>query len=181
MKRIILLTLSAAALISYAALTGMSANADSQAQVRSQSNTELRIGTYDSRAIAIAYAHSKYNPVGEKMKVYKQAKKNGDTKLVKECEEWGEKHQRQLHRQGFGRIPVDDLLEHVKDQLPAVAQQAGVDAIVFDCNFNAEGVEVIDITMELAMLFDPPERALKSIKEIKNHDPVDLDDLDHDH
>ena len=32
------------------------------------SETKTRIGTYDSRAIAIAFAPSKFNPVGDKMK-----------------------------------------------------------------------------------------------------------------
>ena len=28
--------------------------------------SKLRVGTYDNRAIAVAYAHSKYNPIGRK-------------------------------------------------------------------------------------------------------------------
>jgi hypothetical protein len=31
---------------------------------------KIRIGTYDSRAIAIAYAPSRFNPVREKMAAY---------------------------------------------------------------------------------------------------------------
>ena len=61
--------------------------------------SEIRIGTYDSRAIAIAFAPSKYNPVSQKMREHDKAKADGDEKKIKQLEAWGQKHQRQLHRQ----------------------------------------------------------------------------------
>ena len=142
---------------------------------------KIRIGTYDGRAIAIAYAPSKFNPVKEKMQKYEQAKTDGDKEKMKSLEEWGEKHQRQLHRQGFSNLPVHDLLAHVKDEIPAVAKQAGVVAIVSKCDFTSDEVEVVDVTDRLVGLFDPSERTLKYVKEIKGQKPVDLDDLKEDH
>ena len=91
---------------------------------------KVRIGVYDNRAIAIAFAASKFNPVSEQMKKYEAAKKAGDKEQMDKLEAWGKKHQRQLHRQGFGRVPVNDLLAHVKDQLPEVAKRNRVQAIV---------------------------------------------------
>ena len=144
---------------------------------------KLRVGAYDNRAIAVAYGASKYNPVAAKMKEYKKAKAADDTARVKELEAWGEKHQRQLHRQGFGRVPVDDLLAHVKDRLPEVARKAGIDIIAWQCDYAGSNAEVVDITRELVLLFEPSEKTLRTVEELKKHAPVDLDEIEqhHDH
>jgi hypothetical protein len=92
--------------------------------ISQESKPRLRVGVYDNRAIAVAYAPSKYNLVQDKMKQYEEAKKAGDSARAKELQDWGAKHERQLHRQGFGRVPVDDLLAHVKDRLPEIARKA---------------------------------------------------------
>ncbi|MHC5002294.1 MAG: hypothetical protein ACYTJ0_04150 [Planctomycetota bacterium] len=154
------------------ALTGNAGQADVPA---------LRVGVYDNRSIAIAYAASAYNPVGQKMKAYEAAKAAGDTELVEELEAWGEKAQRQLHRQGFGRVPVGELLAHVKDRLPEVARRAGVDAIVWQADYLTPHVEKVDVTMELVQLFEPSEKTLTWAKQIREQPFVDLDELDHDH
>jgi len=139
---------------------------------------KLRLGTYDNRAIAVAYAQSKYNPVAEKMKEHGRAKAAGDEKRVKELEQWGESHQRALHRQGFGRVPVDDLLAHVRERLPDVARQMQVDAITWQCDYKASGVEVVDVTDALAALFDPSEQTLKTLAELRNVPAIDLGELE---
>ncbi len=155
---------------------GMSATARSD-EVR----TKLRVGVYDNRAIVAAYAPSKYNPVGSKMKEYEKAKAADDTKRIKELEAWGEKHQRQLHRQGFCCVPVNDLLAHVKDKLPEMARKAGIDVIARQCDYTLPNVEVVDITKELVLLFDPSEKTLKIVEELKKHAPVDLDVIEKHH
>lgn len=143
----------------------------------------IRVGVYDNRAIAIAFASSRFNPVGEKMAEYEKAKAEGDEARADELEAWGEKLQRQLHRQGFARVPVDDLLAHVKDRLPEVAEAADVDVITWHCNYTGSNADVVDVTDELVALFDPSERALTWAKQIVEQEPVDLDDLEdgHDH
>jgi len=139
---------------------------------------KLRIGTYDSRAIAVAWAASTYNPVGEKMKELQAAKAVGDEETVRELNAWGESQQRKLHRQGFGRVPVDDLLKPVADRLPEVARTAGVEAIVFSCEYAGPQVEVVDVTDEMVRLFDPSERTLSIVAQMKGVPPMDLDALE---
>ncbi|MEI6632651.1 MAG: hypothetical protein WCP22_02400 [Chlamydiota bacterium] len=141
----------------------------------------LRLGVYDNRAIAVAYAHSKLNPVSEKVKEQKKAREEGDTKRVKELDAWGEKHQRELHRQGFGRVPVNDILAQVRDKLPEIARKARVDAIAWQCDYAGQNVEVVDITRELVLLFDPSEKTLKAVEEVKKHAPLDLDEIEQHH
>ena len=143
-----------------------------------EAGAKLRVGVYDSRAIAIAYGNSEFNEVVKVRKEYDKAKAAGDKKRIEELEEWGPRHQRQLHRQGFGRVPVTDLLEHVRDRLPEVAQKTGVDVIAFECNYLGPGVEEVDITLELAMLFNPSKKALGWIEDMKDVEPLDLDEIE---
>lgn len=140
----------------------------------------LRIGTYDTRAIAVAYAHSSYlqTPLRAKKQELEAAKAAGDTARMKELEEWGQAHQRQLHRQGFSRVPVTDLLAHVKDRLPEAAARAGVQAIAADCDYLAPGVVTVDITDELVRLFDPSPRVLSIVKDMKGKPPLSLNEVE---
>lgn len=128
--------------------------------------------------MAVAYAASRFNPVPAKMRELEAAKAAGDARKVTELEAWGAALQRSLNRQGFGRVPVDDLLAHVVEQLPAAARAAGVEAIVFGSNWSAESVQVVDVTNEVVALFDPSERTLAMIAELSKQAPIALDELD---
>lgn len=139
---------------------------------------KFRIGTYDSRAIAVAYAASRFNPVRGKMKEMEAAKAAGDQVKVKQLEQWGQALQRQLHRQGFSRVPVDDLLAHVKDRIPEVAARAGVQAVMMQCDWAAAGVEVVDVTEALVALYEPSARTLSIVQDMKGKPPLPLDELE---
>ncbi len=144
-------------------------------------SADVRIGVYDSRAIAVAYAASSFNPVGDRMREYEDARAAGDDRRVRELEAWGERHQRQLHRQGFATVPVTDLLGHVKKQLPEVARAADVVAIARACDYIAPDVEAVDVTDALVQLYNPSAKTLKTIAQLRKQSPVSLDELDHNH
>ena len=78
-----------------------------------------RIGVYDSRAVAVAYAGSTFQQA--KMKElktqFKKAKEAGDAKEVSRLEAEGEAWQMNLNKQGFTTAPVDDLLVHIAGEL----------------------------------------------------------------
>ncbi len=138
---------------------------------------KLKIGTYDSRAIAIAWAASIHNPVGEKMKEYEAAKKAKDQAKIKELEAWGPSHQKQLHFQGFGRVPVDELLVPVHLQIQEYLAEKDFIAVTMACDQVSDRVEIIDITLDLVQLFDPSERTLESVKQVMRHKPLTLVEL----
>jgi hypothetical protein len=140
-------------------------------------DTKTRIGIYDNRAITLAYVGSRFNPVEEKRREHAKAKAAGDQAKVKELEEWGPKFQRQLHFQGFGRAPVDDLLEPVKEQLAKLARDKKLAAVTMSCNFTGEQVELVDITDDLVKLYDPDEHTLQAVREIRKTKPVNLAEL----
>src|SRR5262249_53203863 len=114
---------------------------------------KVRIGTYDNRAIAVAYAASAFNPVREKRAEYEAAKKAGDEQKVKELETWGKQHQRLLHFQGFAHVPVGDLLQPVKEHVTRIAQDQRLAALVMECDYVAADVELVDVTDQLVELY----------------------------
>jgi hypothetical protein len=145
-----------------------------QAKDAAPAAAKVRIGTYDNRSVAIAYVASRHNPVAEKKASHAKAKAAGDTAAVKDLEAWGGRFQRQLYFQGFGHVPVGDLLEPVKDGVKDVAQRRGLAAITMACDFTGGNVEVVDVTEDLVKLYDPSEKTLKSAREIRSAKPLDL-------
>ncbi|TFH00877.1 MAG: hypothetical protein E4H13_06305 [Calditrichales bacterium] len=162
-------------IIAFTMLLTLTANGLAQQAVKN-----LRVGVYDNRAITFAYMGSKYNPMEKKMTEYIEAKAAGDSAQIKELEAWGPRFQRQLHFQGFGRAPVDDLLLLVKDKIPDVAKRTGVDLIGWYPDYTGADVEIVDITDELVSLFNPTNEKLEEIKQITAVEPTPLCDLTND-
>jgi len=128
---------------------------------------KVRLGTYDSRAIAVAYAHSRFCTEPKTlMEDLKKAEAAGDTKKLEELKKRGPKLQDHLHRQGFGREPVDDILVHIKDSFPDVCKEAGVDAIVSGVVHAIPAVKTVDVTNRLVKRFEPSENTLKMVEEM---------------
>jgi hypothetical protein len=141
----------------------------------------LRVGVYDSRGVALACFRSEWwnNQVQEKMKEMEKAKAAGDTKKVKELEEWGQSNQTKAHLQGFGTAPVKNLLERVNKELALAAQQAGVDIIVskWQIDYQAKDAQVVDMTDAVVALYKPSEETLKILEEMKKQQPVAEEEL----
>jgi len=151
-----------------------------QKPVSSNAETIERVGVYDSRAIPIAFAGS---PTYKQWRSgldaeYQKAKAEGNQKRVEEMEAEGAARQKLMHKQGFSTAPVDNILEHIKDRLPAVKQKAGVSVLVskWDKKTLAKypSAELVDVTPELIDAFDPNERQRKSAIAIQKHKPISL-------
>lgn len=146
-----------------------------------EKKTLLRVGTYDSRAIAIAYINSSewQSQIAQKQAELQQAQKDGDTEKANQLQEWGSAAQSKAHLQGFGTAPVHEYLETVKDQLPQVARQACVDLIVskWEFDYRADAAETVDLTMPLVSLFHPDEKVLGWIKQLPDHEPLTQDQI----
>lgn len=154
--------------------------------VESEKRPLLRVGVYDSRAIAIAYAHSEHfsTILKQKQAELDQAKKDGDIEKVRQIEAWGPAQQAKAHLQGFGTAPVHTCFEPVKDKLPELAAAAQVDIIVSKWEFDylAPDAQVKDITDELVALFETNEKAMNSIRQMKDIAPLsEKEILEHEH
>jgi len=149
--------------------------------MRLTAKTTYRIGVYDSRAIAAAFAgseHFKRWMSGLHAK-YKKAKFAGDQKRVVELEAEGSARQRQLHKQGFGTAPVDNILKQIEDRLPSIKQKANVRSLVskWDEETLAKhpSADRVDVTMELIDALNPNARQRKSAIEIQKHKPIPME------
>jgi hypothetical protein len=143
--------------------------------------SKVRVGTYDSRALAIAYYSSKpfKRQIKEMRTEYENAKGAGDEKRLRELEIDGSTQQELMHKQGFSIWQVDNILQKIKGEIPEVATQADVDIIIsrWAAVYQRTGVEFIDVTRLMVMLFDPDEQTLKMIEDIQKQTPIPLEEL----
>jgi len=161
--------------VSMMALTGCA-----RESAPTRARTRERIGVYDSRAIAVAFAGSEvFNKwMSALREEHEKAKAAGDQKRVAELEAEVAERQKSMHKQGFSTAPVDNILEQIKDRLPAIRQGAGVGVLVSkwdkDTLAKHSSAERVDVTMELIDAFNPNERQRKSAIEIQKHKPIPL-------
>ncbi len=145
----------------------------------------LRVGTFDSRAIALAYyrKHLRSPEFVASMKKLKeehdQAKAAGDHEKAKTLEAEGRAGQEKVHTQVFGSAPVDEIVAKIKDQLPEIAKRAEVDLILskWTITYRSPGAEFIDVTDPMARLFQPDEATWKIIRESLKREPVSAEEL----
>lgn len=139
---------------------------------------QFRIGTYDSRAVAVAFFNS---PAGQKhtqqlmsSPSMEDAKK--DEKLMKALQAKGQAHQIHNHLRAFSTASVSDLLSSYKDDLTTIAKNAKVQLIVskFEPNFLADDVETVDVTDQIVTLFHPSEKGMQFVRGIKDNAPMQM-------
>ena len=137
----------------------------------------LRVGTFDSRAIAHAYGLSEMAKpmVSDMRKKYILSKKEGNEELKIELKAL----QQVMQQQAFSVACVADILEKVESELPKVAKEAGVDIIVskWEVMFKNPSIEIVDVTSHLVRLFNPGDSGLKEIESLKEQPPVPLLEL----
>ena len=166
--------LSVSSAVALGVLTGATVSAQSQA-------SKLRVGVYDSRAIAIAYGNSaefreSLKPIQAE---HAKAKKEKNDKRMKEIDARMKLQQRRAHEQGFSTGSVAGILAKEKDSLPGVAKKAGVEVIVskWELNHQSPDVDVVDLTDELVALFHPSEKVLGWVKDLKSHPPLPIEEI----
>jgi len=143
-------------------------------------DTPVNVGTYDSRAVAVAYAGSSFcrKYLLGLHKRHKAAKAAGDKKEMAKVEAEAKEHQKQLHMQGFSTAPVDDLLLYIKESLPDIKKKAEVNVIVSKWDKKSlnkyKNAKKKDITMLLVTAYKPNARTINIIKQIQTKKPVPL-------
>ena len=136
----------------------------------------LRVGVYDSRAITIAYSGSRHNDafMVKKSREKQKAEAAGDLDKAKKIDTWMTYFKIQRHAQGFSTAPVHDLLACVKEEIPTIAREAGVDLIVskWEFDFRSLDAEVLDVTRQLVQAYKPKKKVLSSIEQFVRSKPV---------
>ena len=144
-----------------------------------QPNQKVKIGVYDSRALAIAYANSEIfkAELVKKTAEYKKANEENKTEYAKELDAEGKVQQQLLHEQTFSNGSVSNIIEIIKDKVQKVAQDAGVSIIIskWEIVYQDKSLDYKDVTDKLVKIFNPTEQALKWIEEIKKQNPMPID------
>lgn len=145
-------------------------------------SSAIKIGVYDSRIVTFAWSRSDY--FKQHMIKFNQqndsAQKSHDTARIKELGAGAMSYQHLLHQMVFSNGSIGIIMAIVKDKLPELAKSTGVGVIVskWELNFSDPSVEVIDITSQVAALFQPKENIDKMVEEIGKQQPVPIDELD---
>lgn len=157
-------------------------NSGITASTQAQTN-KLRVGIYDSRAVAVAYANSTEFEFMKPIEAdHKKAKETKDDKRVKEIESWMKFRQTRAHEQAFSTGSVAPIMETVKDRLSEVAKQSGVQLIVskWEVSHQSSEIETVNVTDKIVELFHVSERGLKWSKEIQQKPPISIEKI-HEH
>lgn len=144
--------------------------------------SKTRIGTFDSRCIAIAYYRS--DDFKKKMeKLHSQHQKlisEDNQEQAKKMEAEGIALQALVHKQSFGIWPIDPILKKIKPQLADIAVDAEVDLIVskWAIAYQRPNMEFTNITDRMVKSFNPTAATLKIIQDIQKQTPVPIETLE---
>lgn len=147
------------------------------------------VGTFDSRAVAVAYLRSQATKDylraqhADLERLLERAREAGDRLLVDRLDALGPALQDHRHQQGFGTAPVDDILARIGERLPEIAREAGVDLIVskWTLAYRDPAAPLVDVTERLVAEFQPDEETLKGIRQLVLTEPVPLEQLETHH
>jgi len=168
------------AILVFAAGALVGAGQDKAAAETAAQATE-RIGVYDSRAVAVAFAGSpahsrRLDRLRERQEAAKAA---GDSEGVSRAVAEARAGQRRAHLQAFSTAPVDDILAELADVLPAIKKEVGVSALVSKWDEpelrRHAGADRVDVTSRLIDACQPTERQRRSAMEIQKHAPIPLE------
>lgn len=148
-------------------------------ELRSQG--DVRVGTFDSRAIAIAYGRSaEFAKELQQLRTdHQKAKEEKNDRLTAELENRGQMQQKLMHLQAFSHGSVSEILAKHSDLLAAVAKEQNVALIVpqSEIAFQGRAVQIVDVTEALATRLNSEPRIAQMLKEIKNVKPLPMLDV----
>ena len=141
----------------------------------------VRIGVYDSRALAYAWfwteAHQRQ--LKELMQAARAAKAEGQTNRWQQLEATLRQHQDDVHRECFSTAPAPEALAAIQNRIPEIQKEADVIMLVSQWDEeklrqypNAEKVEMTD---RLVQEFQPTEEQRKVIADLRKRNPLPLE------
>ena len=159
-------------------IVAATSNVFAMAKPVKENSLELRVGVFDSRAVAGAWYRSKAHmkKINEMKAEHKKAEAAGDTKRAAELEKDGSGSQEAAHKQVFSNEPIDDVLKRIEKNLPKIAESAGVDILVskWEIAYQAKSAKFVDVTWEMVNLFEPDEATVMVVKDILQSEPIPI-------
>jgi hypothetical protein len=146
-----------------------------------QSSKTVKIGIYDSRAVAVAYSNSDsfQKDLGNLMDQYKKSKEENNTKMIDIIEKEGQFRQQLLHEQTFSVGTVSNIVDKIKEKLQDIAKNTGVILIIskWEISYKDPSIEYIDVTSQIVDLFSPSKQTLIWIKDLQKQTPIPIDKI----
>ncbi len=132
-------------------------------------DTGDRVGVYDPRIVAIAFANSDgFRTELQSLRATRDAAlASGDTDEVKRCEAEGQRRQEVLHGQAFEGASVDDILVQIKEALSVIMADTEVVRLEAKNAMSTASVTTVDVTDAIAAIFKPSAKTAKTIREMK--------------
>jgi len=147
------------------------------AQIKSE---PLKLGTYDSRIVTLAYSRSEhFKKAMDSLKEGQEIMLTNDTAKKIEAFYKGFTRQYIMHQQVFSNGSSANILALVKDQLSQLAKKEGVFAIVskWELTYSDPDVELVDLTMPVSKLFNPSSDFDRMVPEMQKQAPILLEDF----
>ena len=138
---------------------------------------KIRIGVFNTRAVALAYGRSKMFSVDKMISEAKEAKARGDEKKSQKLEAQLKMLQDKVHWQVFYDGNIDDILTYVRPHYADIAKNAGACAITEQAVYNSKDVELVDVTELMAEQFSPDEKTLKIMKDLMKKPPLSFEEM----
>ncbi|HUO09472.1 MAG TPA: hypothetical protein VM008_14280 [Phycisphaerae bacterium] len=138
---------------------------------------KVRVGTYNTRMVALAYWRSAegMKVIGATVNDAMAAKKAGEKEKAAELEKKAKDLQRRLHNEVFGNSPIPEVTEAMKSALNEVAQAKDVVAIVPEVAYAGDSVDVVDVTEEIVAKCKPTEQTRRVLNELPKHPPAEME------
>lgn len=142
----------------------------------------MRIGTFDSRAVALAYYRSAdgiERMIQEWDQKWSDAEAAGDSARMEELRLFKPSFQHLMHQQVFSTGSIGNVLREIEDDLSSIAAEARVSIIVsrWELSYSARDVSLIDVTPQMVALFDVDEEVASQVAQMKDVEPVPLEEL----
>ena len=131
----------------------------------------MRVGTYHAPSLVIAWVRSAEHARELEALVAARdaAAKAGDLEKVAECERKGGEMQDLAHRQLAGEAGIEDILERLRGDYPAIMKQARVERIDAEGEDLGDRFELVDVTELLVERFHPDDATRRLIAEVRQH------------
>src|SRR5581483_4670703 len=136
--------------------------------------TPMRVGVYDSHAVAIAYYHSEQwrAELLKRQAEYAQANAAGDRQRMAAIEKQGREAQELAQRQTFGDASIKNILATMTNALAQIRTKANVGSIVAGDVREYSSTNAVDVTSLMLEPFHPTSETMKVIEAVKKQRPL---------
>lgn len=136
-----------------------------------------KVGTFNSRAVALAFYNSELwaGVLKAKHAERASAKQTGNSERALALEKWGGEQQDLAHKQVFGSAPITNILEFLSPGFPKIAKAAGVPLVAGDVYYAESSVDRVDVTNHILDWLQASKKTRAMVKSVLEKSPAAAD------